>query len=116
MLILSRVCADFYDKRNNLLFRITQKDLGLFVDAPEGIRDAPEGGLEGRAGTIEKGSEIIYLNAFSLRPEPARPRSAKKAGTGRPRRVSTYSFAIYCDSMKPWPRIPTNRPAAGSTM
>ena len=41
MLILSRVCADFYDKRNNLLFRITQKDLGLFVDAPEAIREDP---------------------------------------------------------------------------
>ena len=41
MLILSRVCADFYDKRNNLLFRITQKDLGLFVDAPETIREDP---------------------------------------------------------------------------
>ena len=41
MLILSRVCADFYDKRNNLLFRITQKDLGLFVDTPEAIREDP---------------------------------------------------------------------------
>jgi hypothetical protein len=30
-----------YDKRNNLLFRITQKDLGLFVDAPESIREDP---------------------------------------------------------------------------
>jgi hypothetical protein len=41
MLILSRVCADFYDKRNNLLFRITPSDLGLFVDAPEAIREDP---------------------------------------------------------------------------
>ena len=41
MLILSRVCADFYDKRNTLLFRITQHDIGLFVDAPEAIREDP---------------------------------------------------------------------------
>ena len=41
MLILSRVCADFYDKRNTFLFRITQQDIGLFVDAPEVIREDP---------------------------------------------------------------------------
>ena len=39
MLILSRVCADFYDRRNTLLFRISPQDLGLFVDAPESIRE-----------------------------------------------------------------------------
>ena len=41
MLILSRVCADFYDRRNTLLFRISPNDLGLFVDAPEAIREDP---------------------------------------------------------------------------
>ena len=41
MLILSRVCADFYDRRNTLLFRISPQDLGLFVDAPESIREDP---------------------------------------------------------------------------
>jgi hypothetical protein len=41
MLILSRVCADFYDKRSNLLFRLTRNDLGLFVDAPESIKQDP---------------------------------------------------------------------------
>ncbi len=30
MLILSRVCAEFYDKHNNLLDRITPRDLGSF--------------------------------------------------------------------------------------
>ena len=38
MLILSRVCADFYDQNRNLLHKITQADLGLFHDAPESIR------------------------------------------------------------------------------
>jgi len=41
MLILSRVCADFYDRRRNLLFRITPHDLGLFVDAPESVKQDP---------------------------------------------------------------------------
>ena len=38
MLILSRVCADFYDQNRNLLHKITQTDLGLFHDAPESIK------------------------------------------------------------------------------
>ena len=41
MLILSRVCADFYDQNRNLLHKITQTDLGLFHDAPESIRQDP---------------------------------------------------------------------------
>ena len=41
MLILARVCADFYDKNRNLLNRITPRDLNLFQDAPESIRQDP---------------------------------------------------------------------------
>ena len=41
MLILARVCADFYDKNRNLLHRITPRDLNLFKDAPESIRQDP---------------------------------------------------------------------------
>ena len=41
MLLLSRVCADFYDRNRALLFRITRNDLGTFVDAPESIRQDP---------------------------------------------------------------------------
>ena len=41
MLILSRVCADFYDQNRNLLHKITQADLGLFHDAPESIKQDP---------------------------------------------------------------------------
>ena len=36
MLILARVCADFYDKNRNLLHRITPRDLNLFQNAPPG--------------------------------------------------------------------------------
>ncbi len=41
MLILPRVCADFYDQNRNLLFKITQDDLGMFIDAPERIMQDP---------------------------------------------------------------------------
>ena len=41
MLILARVCADFYDKKRNLIHRITQRDLGVFRDVPESIQQDP---------------------------------------------------------------------------
>ena len=41
MLILSRVCADFYDKKHNLLHRIFPKDLGSFLDVPDAIQEDP---------------------------------------------------------------------------
>ena len=41
MLILSRVCADFYDGNRNLIHRITQRDLGLYYDAPDAIQQDP---------------------------------------------------------------------------
>ena len=41
MLILSRVCADFYDRNNHLLHRITSHDLGDFRYAPDTIQEDP---------------------------------------------------------------------------
>ena len=41
MLILARVCADFYDRNRNLLHRITPRDLNLFHEAPESIKQDP---------------------------------------------------------------------------
>ena len=41
MLILARVCAVFYDRKRNLIHRITQRDLGVFRDVPESIQQDP---------------------------------------------------------------------------
>ena len=41
MLILSRVCAEFYDKHNNLLGRITPRDLGTFREISDAVRQDP---------------------------------------------------------------------------
>ena len=41
MLILSRVCADFYDRNNHLLHRFIATDLGRFLDVPESIKEDP---------------------------------------------------------------------------
>ena len=55
MLILSRVCADFYDTHRKLLFRITRNDLGLFVDAPESIKQDPLFQMLVNDGSLEAG-------------------------------------------------------------
>ena len=41
MRILSRVCADFYDVNNNLIHRFTRRDLGVYNDVPDAIRQDP---------------------------------------------------------------------------
>ena len=41
MLILARVCADFYDRNRNLLHRILPVHLGTFHEAPDSIRQDP---------------------------------------------------------------------------
>ena len=41
MIILARVCADFYDKDRNLIHRIRPADLGLFQEAPDSIKQDP---------------------------------------------------------------------------
>ena len=41
MLILARVCADFYDRNRNLLHRILPVHLGTFHEAPESIQQDP---------------------------------------------------------------------------
>ena len=41
MQILSRVCADFFDKDRNMIFRIGREDLNHYVEPPESIRQDP---------------------------------------------------------------------------
>ena len=41
MRLLSRVCADFYDRNRNLIHKITQRDLGLYHDVPDAIQQDP---------------------------------------------------------------------------
>ena len=41
MRILSRVCADFYDKKRNLIHRIRREDLGIYCNVPDAIQEDP---------------------------------------------------------------------------
>ena len=95
MLILSRVCAEFYDKHNNLLDRITPRDLGSFREISDAVKqdplfqmlvddgsikypadDAKDKALENDpfAGTTADGKEIKPKTA-------AKPKAAAKAKT-----------------------------------
>ena len=89
MLILSRVCAEFYDKHNNLLDRITPRDLGSFREVSALFQmlvddgsikypadDAKDKALENDpfAGTTAEGKEIKPKTA-------AKPKAASKAKT-----------------------------------
>ncbi len=41
MRILSRVCADFYDKNRNLIHRIRIEDRNIYHDVPDAIQQDP---------------------------------------------------------------------------
>ena len=61
MLILSRVCADFRDRKGELVHRVTPLNRLTFHEAPESIREDPlfqmlvnEGSLEAAVSPAEK--------------------------------------------------------------
>ena len=61
MLILSRVCADFHNKKGELIHRVTPQNRVSFHEAPEAIREDPlfrmlvnEGSLEAAPAPEEK--------------------------------------------------------------
>ena len=61
MLILSRVCADFHNRKGELVHRVTPAARLTFHEAPESIREDPlfqmlvdEGSLEAAATPVRK--------------------------------------------------------------
>ena len=61
MLILSRVCADFYNHRGELVHRVTPANRLTFHEAPETIREDPlfqmllnEGALEASVTPVQR--------------------------------------------------------------
>lgn len=61
MLILSRVCADFHNKKGELVHRVTPLNRLTFHEAPESIREDPlfrmlvsDGSLEAAVPPAEK--------------------------------------------------------------
>ncbi len=61
MLILSRVCADFHNRKGELVHRVTPLNRMTFHEAPEAIREDPlfrllveEGSLEAAATPLQR--------------------------------------------------------------
>ena len=88
MLILSRVCADFYNQKGELVHRVTPQNRLTFHDAPESIREDPlfqmlvnEGSLEASVAPARK----KQLEANPLEGADAagkKPASASKTSGG----------------------------------
>ena len=90
MLILSRVCADFRNKKGALVHRVTPLNRLTFHEAPESIREDPlfqmlvnEGSLEAAVSPAQK----KQLEADPLEGSDAAGRkrgSARKTADGAP--------------------------------
>ena len=68
MLILSRVCAEFYDKNRKRLHRITPKDLGCFCEVPEEIKQDPLFDMLVKDGSIKYPADDAKDNALEQDP------------------------------------------------
>ena len=94
MLILARVCADFYDRKRNLIHRITQRDLGVFRDVPESIQQDPLFQMLVDDGSIKYPADAAKDRALEqdpyagadatgkdIRPKAEKPKAETKAKT-----------------------------------
>ena len=80
MLILSRVCAEFYDKHNNLLGRITPRDLGTFREISDAVRQDPLFQLLVEDGSIKYPADEAKDKAAATAADPkteSKPTDAK---------------------------------------
>ena len=93
MLILSRVCADFHDRRGAVIHRVTPASRLTFHEAPEAIREDPlfrmlvsEGSLEAAVTPVKQkeleADPLADTDAAGRKEPAARKRAAAgKAGT-----------------------------------
>ena len=103
MLILSRVCAEFRDRKGAVIHRITPTMIGLFHDAPEAIRGdllfnmlladgsikTPEDARKDRnlendpkKGATADGKEIVPEKGTEPAVKQTKTAKTAKAGTG----------------------------------
>ncbi len=78
MLIMSRVCADFYDKRRNLIFSITPATRLTFLEAPAAIQEDPLFKLLIAEGSLEANLTPAVRKELELDPLQGVDASGKK--------------------------------------
>ena len=106
MLILARVCADFYDRNRNLLHRILPVHLGTFHEAPDSIRQDPLFQMLVDDGSIKYPADAAKDRALEqdpyagadatgkdIRPKAEKPKAETKAKTTAKAPVKTEAKA-----------------------
>ena len=114
MLILARVCADFYDRNRNLLHRILPVHLGTFHEAPDSIRQDPLFQMLVDDGSIKYPADAAKDRALEqdpfagttpdgreIRPKAEKPRAETKAKTTVKAPVKTEAKAEEKAAEKP---------------
>ena len=114
MLILARVCADFYDRNRNLLHRILPVHLGTFHEAPDSIRQDPLFQMLVDDGSIKYPADAAKDRALEqdpyagadatgkdIRPKAEKPKAETKAKTTVKAPVKTEAKAEVKAEEKP---------------
>ena len=114
MLILARVCADFYDRNRNLLHRILPVHLGTFHEAPDSIRQDPLFQMLVDDGSIKYPADAAKDRALEqdpyagadatgkdIRPKAEKPKAETKAKTTVKAPVKTEAKAEEKAAEKP---------------
>ena len=114
MLILARVCADFYDRNRNLLHRILPVHLGTFHEAPDSIKQDPLFQMLVDDGSIKYPADAAKDRALEqdpyagadatgkdIRPKAEKPKAETKAKTTVKAPVKTEAKAEEKAAEKP---------------
>ena len=91
MLILSRVCADFYDRNRNLIHRITPADRNLYYDAPDAIQQDPLFQLLLDDGSILLAESPVKQKAIENDPMAGADATGKSVKVSKPKTTRSKS-------------------------
>ena len=83
MLILSRVCADFHNKKGERVHRVTPANRLVFHEAPESIREDPLFQMLINEGSLEAAVTPIREKQLEADPLEDTDTAGRKRGTSR---------------------------------
>ena len=87
MLILSRVCADFHNKKGERVHRVTPANRLAFHEAPESIREDPLFQMLVNDGSLE--AAVTRLQQKQLEADPLEGTDAAGRKRGAPKKTGT---------------------------
>lgn len=81
MLILSRVCADFYNNRGELVHRVTPANRLTFHEAPETIKEDPLFQMLLNEGALEASVTPVQRKQLEADPQEGTDAAGRRRGT-----------------------------------